>query len=145
MTVLPLPLLAVQVGHNMGNLRSSRRLETYPRMQSRQKECLQGSGRATESSGIFSIHIPHWKTCWTVWESLIRSAERGAILELGGISRCQCSLSEVFGFWGLFGAGNSESCRKMGTSSQARSPGWGNSFPWRKEMYARFSLNTKSK
>ncbi len=72
---LPLPLPAVQVGHSMGNLCSSRRVETYPRMHSRQKACPQGSVRATESSGISSMHIPHTNTRWTVWESLIRSAE----------------------------------------------------------------------
>ena len=75
--VMPLflPLPAVQVGHSMGNLCSSRREETYPRIQSRQNACPQGSGRATESSGISSMHMPHSNTRCAVWESLIRSAE----------------------------------------------------------------------
>ena len=58
-TPFPLPLLAVQVGHSTGNLRSLRRVVTCPRKQSRQNVCPQDSGRMIKSSCISSKHMPH--------------------------------------------------------------------------------------
>src|SRR6266446_1031374 len=72
----PLPLFAVQVGHSMGNLCSFRRAVTCPRKHSRQKVCLQGSGRAIESSGTSSKHIPHTNNRWADLASSARCAER---------------------------------------------------------------------
>ena len=71
----PLPLFAVQLGHSTGYLRSPMRAATCPRRHSRQKVCPQGSGRAIESSGISSKHMPHTNNRWTSLASSARCAE----------------------------------------------------------------------